>query len=73
MDIKSSWKEKGYVDEPVPAGIDLRTEFRIYVLIGVLSFYRVLFRLKSVTIQIHIRSFQPAIPIIKGQRSDIDG
>ena len=26
MDIKSSWKEKGYVDEPVPAGIDLRTE-----------------------------------------------
>ena len=26
MDIKSSWKEKGYVDEPVPAGIDLRAE-----------------------------------------------
>jgi len=26
MDIKSSWKEKGYVDEPVPAGTDLRAE-----------------------------------------------
>lgn len=27
-EIKESWKAKGYVDEPVPAGIDLKTEIR---------------------------------------------
>ena len=25
---KPSWIEKGYVDEPIPAGIDLKTEIR---------------------------------------------
>lgn len=27
-EIKESWKAKGYVDEPVPAGIDLKAEIR---------------------------------------------
>ena len=26
--VKTKWKEKGYVDEPVPAGIDLKAEIR---------------------------------------------
>lgn len=26
--VKESWKEKGYADEPVPQGIDLKTEIR---------------------------------------------
>ena len=26
--VKPQWKAKGYVDEPVPAGIDLKTEIR---------------------------------------------
>lgn len=28
MDIKQSWKDKGYVDEPIPAGLDLSAEIR---------------------------------------------
>lgn len=28
MDIKASWIEKGYVDEPIPPGIDLKSEIR---------------------------------------------
>lgn len=28
MDIKESWKEKGYVDEPIPTDIDLKAEIR---------------------------------------------
>lgn len=27
-EIKSSWKQKGYVDEPIPEGIDLKSEIR---------------------------------------------
>lgn len=27
-EVKQSWKEKGYVDEPIPAGIDLKAEIR---------------------------------------------
>lgn len=26
--VKDSWKEKGYVDEPIPAGLDLKAEIR---------------------------------------------
>ena len=26
--VKDSWKEKGYVDEPIPEGIDLKAEIR---------------------------------------------
>ena len=26
--IKDSWKAKGYVDEPVPQGVDLKAEIR---------------------------------------------
>ena len=28
MDIKDSWKAKGYIDEPIPEGIDLKSEIR---------------------------------------------
>ncbi|MBQ7057281.1 MAG: quinolinate synthase NadA, partial [Bacteroidaceae bacterium] len=28
MKVKSSWKKKGYVDEPIPEGIDLKREIR---------------------------------------------
>lgn len=28
MEVKDSWKEKGYVDEPIPEGIDLNAEIR---------------------------------------------
>ena len=28
MEVKNSWREKGYVDEPIPAGIDLNAEIR---------------------------------------------
>ena len=27
-EVKAQWKEKGYVDEPIPEGIDLQTEIR---------------------------------------------
>lgn len=27
-EVKASWKEKGYVDEPIPEGIDLKAEIR---------------------------------------------
>ena len=26
--LKTEWKEKGYADEPIPAGVDLKKEIR---------------------------------------------
>lgn len=26
--VKDNWKQKGYVDEPVPQGVDLKAEIR---------------------------------------------
>lgn len=28
MEVKQSWIDKGYVDEPIPSGIDLNAEIR---------------------------------------------
>ena len=28
MDLKASWIEKGFIDEPIPQGLDLKQEIR---------------------------------------------